>query len=317
MPDFAIVQGQTIPTFKDTLTYSDGTLAEPESVAFVLRAPTSSEPLTLTGVATVVSKTAGTVQFAPSAADTASPGNYMACWEAKIGGATMTFPTEGYLWVQVQPNLKLTRRLIGVPEVKQALYIQANDHIHDDLFEEYIEAATPMIENLTGPLLPKVYDEWHEGGHTMVKLRHAPSYGYGTSPVLFVMAVSEYRGPIEYNMSLIPTPTQGSVYSEMTHGELGVIVRRTSGGGSVPWPRDAQHPAQSVHVVYYAGQETTPANVKRAMIETIRWWHDTTQGAGRGSLNSGDPETFGRPFVALPYHAEAMLGATRRPPVVA
>jgi hypothetical protein len=226
----------------------------------------------------------------------------------------MSFPTEGALWVQVQPNLKNVRQLIGVPEVKQALYIQSNDHTHDEQFQEYIEAATPLIENLTGPLLPRVFDEWHDGGHATISLRHKPSYGYGTSPVLFVMAVSEYRGPIEYNISLVPTPAQGSVYSEMTHGELGTLVRRTSGGASTQWWRDPNHSAQSVHVVYYAGQETPPPNVRRAMIETIRWWHSTTEDVGRGAFPSADGETFARPLVALPYHAEAMLAPARRAP---
>ena len=314
MPDYTIVQGQTLPVFEDVLTYSDGSEAAPESVAFVMRNPTQPEPLTLTGTASVVSK--GKVRFIPTAADTNLFGNYEACWEAQISGKTMRFPTEGTLWVQVQPNLQGPALLAGVAEVKQALYIPPQDDTHDDLFREYIEAATPLIENLTGPIVKQSFDEWYEGGTASISLRHKPSYGYGTSPFLFVQAISEYRGPIEYNLSLVPTPTQGSVYSAMVNGELGTIARRTSGGGSMPFPLNPERPAQSVHVVYTAGQETTPANVKRALIETVRWWHVTTQPVGRGAQTGADWENQ-KPMVALPYHAVAMLEPTRRHPAFA
>jgi len=317
MADFTIDQGQTLPIFEDTLSYSNGKLAEPESVKFVMRSPTGTEPLNLKGTAAVVTKAAGTVSFTPSASDTAVPGNYLANWEAKIAGSPMTFPTEGDLWVQVQPSLTASEAMIvGLPEVKDHLFLPSTDHTHDATLERFIKGVRPLIENLTGPILPTTYDEWYEGGHSTIALRHVPSYGYGASPIFVLMAVSEYRGPIEYNLSLVPTPTQGSVYSTMGHGELGTIVRRTAGGGTYAFWSDPSHPQQSVHVVYHVGQEQVPENVNMAAIETIRWWFETTQAVGRGSLAAADNETM-RPMVALPYHAEAMLAPTRRPPVCA
>lgn len=317
--DYTLVQGDLLPILTDTLTYANGTVAEPESVVFTMRALTASEPVILAGASAVVSKAKGEVSFAPGTGDTATTGNYLANWVAKIGGKQMSFPTQGYLWVTVQENLvtKGGAQIIGLPEVKDHLFIPANDRTHDETLLLMIEAVQPLIENLTGPILPQVYDEWYEGGHATISVRHKPSYGFGTTPVFNVMAVSEYRGPIEYNLSLVGTPTQGGVYSEMAHGQLGLIVRRTSGGGTSPFWRDPNHPAQSVHVTYQAGQERVPQNVTHAAKETIAWWYSTTQESGKGRNRPADFEQPGRPSVALPYHAEAMLAPTRRAPVVA
>lgn len=319
--DWIIVQGDSEPAFGDELMLASGEKVNLEGaeLAFVMRALTANRPLDLTGTTEITNPAEGKVAFFPSAHDSATVGNYMAQWVVTFsGGEKMTFPTEGYLWVQVQENLSTPggAQLLGLPEVKDYCHIRESDHTHDTFLINAIEAVQPLIENLTGPLIPQTRDEWYEGGHSTISLRHKPSFGYGTEPILELMAVSEYRGPIEYELSIVPTPTQGSVYSVMTNAELGTIVRRTSGGGTTPFWSDPEHPQQSIHVVYYAGQKTVPANVKRAALETIRWWHDTTQTTGKGSMTQADAEVM-RPLVAIPYHVEAMLAPTRRHPALA
>ncbi len=317
--DWTSVSGDTEPLLTDTLTFSSGEPANLEgaTVTFVARALTSPEPLKLTGTVEIVKPTEGKVAFKPTAADTATPGNYMTQWKVVFaGGEVQTWPTVGYEWWQIQPNLTKAeaRQLVSVGEVKDHLFIQPSDRIRDETLLGMIEDVAPLIENLTGPILAKRFDEWYEGGTSSIALRHRPSYGYGTSPIFFVQAVSEYRGPIEYNLALVPTPTQGSVYSAMGHGQLGTIVRRTSGGGTYAFWHDPSHPQQSVHVVYYVGQETVPGNVRRATLEAIRWWYETTMAVGRGSLTRADDEVLGKPLAALPYHAEAMLNPTKKHP---
>jgi hypothetical protein len=320
--DFTIVQGDTEPGFEEQFTYSNGDpvdLTEAE-IRFVMRSETDTEPVRLTGTITVTNAIEGKLLYAPSAADTANIGNYAANWHVTFaGGETQTFPTEGYLWVQVQPNLTATGQplLVGLGELKDRIQIPANDRAHDEKLREWIGGCRPLIENLTGPVLPQVYDEWYEGGSSSIRLRNIPSYGFGTTPVFMLLAVSEYRGPIEYNLAIVGTPTEGSVYSVMGHGELGTIVRRTAGGGTYAFWSDPSHPAQSVHVVYYVGQREVPANVKMAAIETLKWWWNVTSPQGPGFMTAADQETAGRPMVALPYAAEALLAPTRRAPVCA
>lgn len=321
MADWTIVQGDTSPAFFDELTYANGNPVDltGATVRFIMRSLTSNEPVALTGSAAVQTPKAGTVAFIPSTADTANPGNFMANWLV-TGGTVgrMTFPTKGYLWVQVQENLTAVggAQIVSLPEVKEQLRIPANDRVNDEMLTECIEAVGPLIENLTGPILVRTFDEWYEGGHATISLRHKPAYGYGTTPVLNVLAVSEYRGPIEYALAVVGTPAQGQVYSVEANLELGILARRTSGGGTTQFWRDPNHPQQSIHVVYQAGQEKVPTNVRRAAVETIRWWWQTTEAVGRGGLTRADEE-IPRPMVALPYHAEAMLAPTARPPAFA
>lgn len=319
--DFVIVQGDTEPLLADKLTYANKAPVDLEGATVVLnlRNLTAREPVALTGEVGLVSAPKGEVSYAFSAADTAVPGNYMANWTVLFpSGKQMTFPTVGYMWVQVQENLVTPGgvQLVGLPEVKDHLFLPAFDRTHDETLTRMIEAVGPLIENRTGPIIPKVYDEWYEGGHATISLRHKPAFGYGTDPVLNLVAVSEYRGSLEYTLSLLGTPTQGSVYSTMLNAELGTIVRRTSGGGSASFWNDPNHPQQSVHVVYEAGQKSTPANVGRAALETIRWWFETTEAVGKGSLTQADQEVM-RPMVSLPFHALAMLEPTARYPSLA
>lgn len=320
-PDFTIAQNDTSPILTDTLSYSNGQPANltGATLSLVMRSLVSATPVTLTGTAAIVEPIGGKVSYTFSAKDTATVGQFSASWEVVLGGgAKMRWPTVGYIWISVEESLLTTgvRQLVSLPEVKSLLGIKSNDRIHDSKLIGWIEALAPLIEHVVGPVIPQVFDEWYEGGHSTISLRHKPSFGYGTTPLLRVMAVSEYRGPIEYNLSIVSTPTQGSVYSEMTHDELGLIVRRTAGGGTYNWWQDPSHPQQSVHVIYEAGQQEVPANVRMAAEETIKWWWDATQPMGKGAMTLGDAEP-SRPMVGLPYHVEAMLKPTARHPSLA
>ncbi len=208
--------------------------------------------------------------------------------------------------------------LVTLTELKEYLNVPTTDTSHDTRLKRQIKAVKAVIENIIGPITIAVHDEWYEGGHTTIALRHPPSYGYGASPVLTIMAVSEYRGPIEYVLSGVPTPTQGSVYSEMVHAELGMIVRRTAGGGTYEFWRDPHHPQQSVHVVYAAGQETVPEAVQLAALETIRVAYENTMMVGRGFQTVADQQEPSMPLgFAIPRHAMEYLEPLRRSPAFA
>lgn len=319
--DFTIGQGDTSPVLVDTLTYTNGQPANltGATIELVLRTLNAERPLRLTGTAAVTEPVGGKVSYTFTQQDTATPGEYMASWEIILGGgAKMRWPTEGYIsvWIEESLTSQGARNLISLPEVKDRLQIRPSDRIHDAKLVEWIEAVAPLIEDLTGPIIPQVYDEWCEGGHTTIGLRHRPNAGYGTTPILNVLAVIEYRGPIPYDLLNVPAPNQGSVYSIMVNKQLGYIARRTSGGGEQPFWRSTGHSAQNVNVRYEAGQEQVPSNVKMAAIETIKWWWLASQPQGKGAMTQFQDETT-RPMVALPYHVEAMLAPTRRAPSIA
>ncbi len=208
--------------------------------------------------------------------------------------------------------------LVTLTELKEYLNIPTTDTKNDAKLKRQIKGVKAVIENIVGPITLAVHDEWYEGGHTTIALRHAPAYGYGATPVLTIMAVSEYRGPIEYPLVAAPTPTQGTVYSEMVHAELGMIVRRAAGGATYEFWRDPKHPQQSIHVVYASGQETVPEAVALAALETIRVAYENTIMVGRGFQTVSDQQEPSMPLgFAIPRHAMEYLEPLRRPPAFA
>jgi hypothetical protein len=316
--DWTITQGDTEPLFYEEFEYTNGEPANIEgaTVEFIMRSLTAKEAQPLTGKVVLVDAAEGKLYFAPSAADTSVPGNYTANWKVTfVGGEVMTFPTKGYLWVQVQPNLTSSQaiQIVNLGELKEKLFVPANDRQHDDWFLGEIEAVRPLLEEQVGPILPQIYSERFDGGNNIINLLHAPTYGWGTDPVLNVLGVSEFRGPIEYPLSLVPNPVFGSIYSVEVNPQLGELTRRTAGGGVTAFMPGRN----AVHVVYEAGQATVPPNVRRAAVETIRWWYETTQAVGAGARTRADEsEGPGKPMVALPDSAMRMLQPSRRHPSI-
>lgn len=315
--DWTLKQNDTAPILTDTLTYSNGQAVNltGATLTFIMRSLTAVSPVVLTGLASITKPLEGKVSYTPTVGDTSNPGMFMANWHVSFpGGQEMTWPTEGYLWVEIEENLTHAggQQLISLPEVKDSLGIQPNDRIHDAALTGLIEDVRPLIEDHTGPLLPQLFIERFDGGQNIITLTHTPSFGFGTTPVLNLLGVSEFRGPIEYPLQIIQNPVYGGIYTCELDPRMGTITRRTAGGGVI-----AFFPGRnSVKVEYQAGQQTVPSNVRRACRETIRWWWQTTQAVGRGSLTQADSEPQ-MPMVSLPYHAVAMLNPTRRFPSLA
>lgn len=314
--DFQLVQGDTSPVLGSILSYSNGNPVDltGASVAFTVRSLTSSNPLTLTGTVTVVDAPTGQVQYSPTATDTATAGNYQCQWIVTFsGGTVMTFPTVGYMWLAIEPNLALTpRQLVSLEDLKDYLNIQAGSRERDAKLIRFIEAVTPMIEQITGPIIPKVYDEWHDGGSNIIELLRKPATGFGTSPVLTLIAASEYRGPIEYPLALIASPVFGSIYSLFLNSDMGTVTRRSAGGSTI-----AFFPGrEQVHIIYQAGQSVTPPNVYEATLELLRVNYVTTQQTGTGRQTVADAQDgtqTGSNFF-FPAGVRRMLDPTRRSP---
>lgn len=321
MADWTLTAGDTAIALSDQLSYEDGTAADltGATVTFVLRGHASTTPFRLTGTVVIDSATTGAVHYEPSAQDTATtgPGLFAAKWAVAFAdGRSMSFPTEGNLWLAVEDNPAnpSAPTLVGLPDVKDYLNIRAEDRTHDAKLTRFIHRVRPVIEEITGPILPRVFEEWHDGGQYFIALRRRPSTAPGTSPVLTLVGCEEYRGPIKYPLTIVDNPAKGSIYSCMLD-PTGRVVRRTVGGGVIAFP-----PApQSVHVVYEAGQATVPPNVYEATLELIRVNYQTTQQVGRGRRTVADePEPSG-PYLgfAIPGRVRELLGPNKRAPSIA
>ena len=219
-----------------------------------------------------------------TAADTAVTGRYVGEWHVTFPtAATQTFPPDGYLELVVSEDLVTPggARLVGLGEVKDHMRIPTTDRTRDNRLIEMIDAAAPVVENLTGPVLQRQVSESYDGGMWFLTLRFRP--------VLEVQSVMEYRGPIGYDLTQVANPALGTIYSYMFQAP-GRIVRRTVGGGQTSFPPGAD----TVYVTYTAGLLKVPAHIREGTLELIREnFQQTEQRTGRTTSAGMDDQTPG------------------------
>lgn len=319
MADFTIRQGDVLPVFTDTLTQSDGTpvnLTSPgnHAVKFVMRAMTANDVTTNLAASignTTTAASVGGVQYTFTAQDTATPGVYAAYWHDTT--LSQVFPSVGYLTVEIQPNLTTAggATIVGLGELKDYLNIPAATHAHDGELLRFIESVTPIIENITGPIIQRVYEnEVYDGGNYFIEVRHRP--------IIQVQNVTEYRGSVPYILTQVSSPDLGTIYSYMFDA-AGRIVRRTVGGGITTFPQGLE----AVKVTYTAGYQTVPENVRAGTLELLRVNYQQTQQAGRRSFGGGpaaslDDAPSGPPQgFYVPNRVREMLAPNRRYPSLA
>lgn len=302
MADFKIRRGDTLPTFTATI----GTDLTGGSVTFVARLLTATSP-SINATATIVTPATGAVSYTPTAADTAVAGQYMVEWHyTTSGGAKGTYPADGWQELLVEEDLITPggARLVSLGDVKDHLRIPDTDHTHDARLLQMIDAVAPVVEHITGPILIRQYEsERYDGGQPSISLRHRP--------VLSVENVVEYRGPIPYTLTQVPTPDLGSIYS-YTFETGGRLVRRTVGGGITPFPPGLGQ----VYVSYTAGFTKTPENVREGTKELIRVNYQRSEQGIRLGLAGGDPgdETPAAMMLGffVPPRVRELLGPNRR-----
>ena len=315
MPDFQWKQGDSAPAFVQTLTFADGSLVplQGATVTFGMRSLTSSSALTLTGQASALNTT-GTVTYVPSTADTSSPsGDYAAEFYVVFPDTTrMTFPTDGFLWGRIEPSVATAPTLIvSLPEVKDHLGIKSTNRTLDAKLMGICQAIVPLIEEVVGPVAPRNFEEWHDGGCDLIELYSRPSSAFGMSPVMTLVAASEFRGPVEYPLSIVQNPAFGSIYSVFLDAQMGTLTRRSTGGSTIPF-----FPGRNaVHVIYQAGQAVVPFNVAFAAKEAIRVAYEWTQPTGTGSRTIADGMVITPNLQSqLTPLIRAIVGVSRRAP---
>lgn len=111
-PDFAIKRHDTLPSIQATL-YIGGLavdLTQALGVQFIMRPAVHGVPsgtAKVNAAAAVASAASGVVRYDWDAADTDTPGDYVAEWQVTwiAGGKQQSFPTVGYHTVTVEPDL--------------------------------------------------------------------------------------------------------------------------------------------------------------------------------------------------------------------
>lgn len=103
---FSLKKGDRAPSIASTLLVDDAAVdLTGATVTFVMRLE-GSAIAKVNAAATIVSASEGKVRYDWGASDTDTVGMYQAEWSVTFPGAIKrTFPSPGYLWVEVQESL--------------------------------------------------------------------------------------------------------------------------------------------------------------------------------------------------------------------
>lgn len=148
----------------------------------------------------------------------------------------------------------------------------------------FISAVTPVVEDITGPVVSRQFDEWYDGGSPIIVLDN--------TPVTQVTTVTETFGANvirTLTLQQLDGQTPVDAYGYTIDLVTGTLVRRVS-GMSGPFARGRRN----VHVVYTAGYgaatTNVPANIRLGALELIRVNWQPQQGGNRPPMGVIDPQ---------------------------
>lgn len=311
--DFVTMQGGSGQVLSATILDQTGAAVNltAGTVTFVLRAQTATGPTTMLP-ATIVTPASGAVSYTLTANDTVNAGTYLVQWQYAAGGVTSAWPLDGYQEMSINESLSTPggARLVSLSDIKQKMRIPPADRSHDARLLQLLDGLTPVVEGITGPILQRLVTETYDGGTYFISLRRRP--------VLEVSEVTEYRGPIPYRLTQVPSPDLGSIYSYMFETP-GRVVRRTAGGGITTFPPGPD----AVTISYKAGYTQVPPNVREATLELVRVNYQMSEQASRPAFGGGSADIAdgmpSGPAVGffVPGRVRELLAPSRRHPAVA
>jgi hypothetical protein len=158
-------------------------------------------------------------------------------------------------------------QLVTLPQVKAHLGMPAGDTTHDTELQAFIDAATPIVEYITGPVNPVTTTETLDvAGCSFVVLSKVP--------VISVTSAIEYLVTQPFTLTAQPPGSTTSNYGySIDRPESGLITRR----GITGMPMNFL--GSTLVITYTSGLASVPADIKLAALEDIRGlWQQTQQG---------------------------------------
>lgn len=238
---------------------------------------------------------------------------------AGVGVYTATFVTtqagrHGVRWVATGANAQTYADvfnvapaapglLISLAEARGALgNVPAAATAKDEDLRTAISEATPILEDLVGPIIPRVCDEWHDGGQGVVRVLYAP--------LISVTAVVESWGSFTRNLTQdVLDVGPFSAYGFTVDLVDGFVQRRVVGRAGV-FPRGRRN----VHVTYTAGRSVVSPNIYKGARRLIRHLWQQEQQAFRPAMGQPDanPMALTPSGFAVPRAVIEILGAEVR-----
>jgi uncharacterized phiE125 gp8 family phage protein len=192
--------------------------------------------------------------------------------------------------------------LATLDEFKAHLKRRSIATTEDAKLQAFLDAATPVIEDITGAILPRSIVEIHEGGVTQITLRQRP--------VLSVASVTEYVGNVATALTGVANLAAGTTATYQLDMGVGTITRLSTGGYGA-------FASDQVIVSYTAGYATVPSNIHEAALFQAAHMYQSSQNGGRPSLREAAAAEDGYTYIggyAIPNRVRELLQPQRRLP---
>lgn len=186
-------------------------------------------------------------------------------------------------------------RIVGLADVK--LHLNKKDSDDDVELQDFIDAAQAMIEREIGPVTPKTYSEYYDGGCHRITLYHGP--------ISSITSITE-----NLNGQFLRTLTTNEYTIDAVVGSIARILP----GGTHYFFQGGREDV----VVQYIGGRTYPVdgNIRLAAKElTAHLWRNsqigrTSRRGGRSAVSDDDSAPVSLAF-SMPNRVRELLGTGR------
>lgn len=189
-------------------------------------------------------------------------GQYLLVWT--ITGAVVDAQQDQFSVVAASLDL------VSLGDLRSALNWSSTDYSQDAKLRRFLKAATFLVENITGPILPRERTDVFDGDTTFVVL----PYRWVTS----IISAFETRGMTNYTLTEQPLGHSSDAFGYTWDRNTNTIVRRAYGGATATFPPGER----VVSFTYMLGMATIPDDVQTATAELIRHWWQFGQTAHSG-----------------------------------
>jgi hypothetical protein len=285
----SVLQGSVYPAVLGSV--SDLTAA---TVTCTVTAPDGSSP------AVTVVKGLSDPKTATANVLATQVGTYLIVW----GVTGLVTGAEQDQFTVVAPTLDL----MSLPDLKDRLNMKATDSSKDAKLRGWLRAATEVVENITGPILPRTVVESFAGGQNTIVL--------SAEHVLAITSVTETYGPTSHLLTEQPLGASVDAYGYTWDRSTGVLTRRSAGGSLSSF---AGGPG-AITVTYRAGLSQISEDVQLAAAELISHWYRKQNVAYRAPSPYGPGEDDGAVMVGnymVPNAVMELLEPLRRMPSIA
>jgi hypothetical protein len=172
--------------------------------------------------------------------------------------------------------------IITLVQARASLNLGTGDTAKDSDIEFYVEAATPIIESIVGPVLAKTRTLVVDGGR--------------------------YSIVLPYKIATVTTVVESGVATTDYTADLvaGIIY-----GGSETSPRCFAAGRQNIDLTVTVGSATIPKNVTLMARELVRHWWQTTRQTQRSSFQASAQEITLQPLpIGVSRRLQELAGAT-------